>query len=86
MFSPLSTILVAILAYFFFGEELQTGSLLGGAIVIIGLYLLLLGKEGDQDQIKSQVQSSPTYDEEKDPHIEMETSQEEKAIQQGLEK
>ncbi|KAF2320452.1 hypothetical protein GH714_027546 [Hevea brasiliensis] len=74
MFSPLSTILVAILAYFFFGEELRTGSLLGGAIVIIGLYLLLLGKEVDQDQIKSQEQSPPTYDEEKDPHIHTETS------------
>ncbi|RDY01181.1 WAT1-related protein, partial [Mucuna pruriens] len=59
MFNPLGTVLVAILAYFVFGEQLHIGSLLGVAIVIIGLYLLLWGKESDRDY-KSQ-QSFPTH-------------------------
>ncbi|KAK7391622.1 hypothetical protein VNO78_20039 [Psophocarpus tetragonolobus] len=49
MFNPLCTILVAILAYFVFGEKLYLGSIIGALIVIIGLYLLLWGKEGDQE-------------------------------------
>lgn len=52
MFNPLSTILVAFLAYFVLGEKLYCGSILGGIIVIIGLYVVLWGKEGD---IKSEV-------------------------------
>ncbi|KAI4349407.1 hypothetical protein L6164_009999 [Bauhinia variegata] len=66
MFNPLGTILVAIMAYFVLGEQLHMGSLLGGVIVIIGLYLLLWGKEGDQDLLKSQQQSSLTHDEQKE--------------------
>ncbi|RDX74752.1 WAT1-related protein, partial [Mucuna pruriens] len=49
MFNPLSAILVAILAYFVLGEKLHLGSIIGALIVIIGLYLLLWGKEGDQE-------------------------------------
>ncbi|CAN1180902.1 WAT1-related protein At4g08300 [Linum perenne] len=49
-FNPLSTILVALLAYFIMGEKLYLGSIIGAVVVIIGLYLLLWGKEGDQQQ------------------------------------
>ncbi|KEH42713.1 putative EamA domain-containing protein [Medicago truncatula] len=49
MFNPLCTIFVTILAYFVFGEKLYLGSIIGGFIVIVGLYLLLWGKEGDKD-------------------------------------
>lgn len=61
MFNPLSTILVAILAYFVFGERLYTGSILGAVIVIVGLYLLLWGKDRDQDtmQLKERPSSFP---------------------------
>ncbi|KAK4482449.1 hypothetical protein RD792_009606 [Penstemon davidsonii] len=52
MFNPVSTILVAVLAYFVLGEKLYVGSILGGVIVIIGLYLLLWGKEKDEGQSK----------------------------------
>ncbi|KAG6668668.1 hypothetical protein I3843_01G179100 [Carya illinoinensis] len=48
MFNPLSTILVAILGYFVLGEKLYMGSILGAIIVILGLYMLLWGKDGDQ--------------------------------------
>ncbi|XVE72959.1 hypothetical protein DITRI_Ditri11bG0079500 [Diplodiscus trichospermus] len=65
MFNPLQTVMVAVLAYFVFGEKLYTGSLLGGVIVIIGLYLLLWGKERDQAYIKTQEQSSSHCDEQK---------------------
>ncbi|XP_052881925.1 WAT1-related protein At4g08300-like isoform X2 [Gossypium arboreum] len=49
MFNPLSTLLVALLGYFVLGERLYMGSILGGAIVIIGLYLVLWGKDRDQE-------------------------------------
>ncbi|KAB2003578.1 hypothetical protein ES319_D11G141600v1 [Gossypium barbadense] len=54
MFNPLQTLIVAVLAYFVFGEKLYTGSILGGVTVIIGLYLLLWGKEKDESYIKGQ--------------------------------
>ncbi|KAJ7954733.1 WAT1-related protein [Quillaja saponaria] len=63
MFNPVSTVLVAVLAYFILGEKLYLGSILGAVIVIVGLYLLLWGKEGDQEvHSKSQVQSNFHYD------------------------
>ncbi|XVF28625.1 hypothetical protein REPUB_Repub15cG0046300 [Reevesia pubescens] len=63
MFNPLITILVALLAYFVLGEKLYTGSILGGLIVIIGLYLLLWGKDRDQEvQIGGEEQSYSAYD------------------------
>ncbi|KAK7278487.1 hypothetical protein RJT34_23517 [Clitoria ternatea] len=49
MFNPLSTILVAILAYFILGEKLYLGSIIGAFSVIIGLYLLLWGKGGERE-------------------------------------
>ncbi|XVF71979.1 hypothetical protein PTKIN_Ptkin12aG0084000 [Pterospermum kingtungense] len=64
MFSPLSTVMVAVLAYFILGEKLYIGSILGGVIVIIGLYLLSWGKERDQAYIKTQEQEqeqSPSH-------------------------
>ncbi|KAK3041325.1 hypothetical protein RJ639_002306 [Escallonia herrerae] len=68
MFNPLSTILVAVLAYFVLGEKLYMGSILGGVIVIIGLYLLLWGKEGDQDiRTKMTEQTDMNYEEHEDP-------------------
>ncbi|GAU34309.1 hypothetical protein TSUD_20150 [Trifolium subterraneum] len=47
LFNPLSTIFVAILAYSVLGEKLYLGSIIGAFIVIIGLYMLLWGKEYD---------------------------------------
>ncbi|CAL9207868.1 unnamed protein product [Musa hybrid cultivar] len=50
MFNPLATIMVAVLAYFAFGEKLFLGSIIGGIVVAIGLYLVLWGKERDQEK------------------------------------
>ncbi|GAB4838178.1 hypothetical protein Ancab_027707 [Ancistrocladus abbreviatus] len=44
MFNPLSTVMVAVLASIFLHEEIYTGSLLGAAAVIVGLYVVLWGK------------------------------------------
>uniref|UniRef100_A0ACD5TUN6 Uncharacterized protein n=1 Tax=Avena sativa TaxID=4498 RepID=A0ACD5TUN6_AVESA len=49
MFNPLCTIMVAILAYIIFGENLYVGSIIGGVVVIAGLYMLLWGKDRDQE-------------------------------------
>lgn len=47
MFNPVTTIMVALLAYFVVGEKLYTGSIIGAVVVIVGLYLLLWGKDKD---------------------------------------
>ncbi|XP_024961850.1 WAT1-related protein At4g08300-like [Cynara cardunculus var. scolymus] len=69
MFNPLSTILVAVLAYFVLDEKLYTGSVLGGVIVIVGLYLLLWGKEGNKEaRVKKTELHYVTYEvDEEDP-------------------
>ncbi|TMW82553.1 hypothetical protein EJD97_005639 [Solanum chilense] len=54
MFNPLSTILVALLAYFVFGEKLYMGRIIGAIIVIFGLYLLLWGKEDPKSEKKDE--------------------------------
>lgn len=50
MFNPLLTVMVAILAYVVLGEHLYAGSVIGGVLVILGLYMLLWGKDRDQEQ------------------------------------
>ncbi|KAF7837493.1 WAT1-related protein [Senna tora] len=65
MFNPLLTILVAILSYFVFGDKLYLGCILGAIIVIIGLYLLLWGQEGDKEvhaNTKQQLQNTSSDD------------------------
>ncbi|XP_022958775.1 WAT1-related protein At4g08300-like isoform X1 [Cucurbita moschata] len=47
MYSPLGAVLVALLAYFVLGQRLYVGSIVGGVIVVVGLYLLLWGKEDE---------------------------------------
>ncbi|KAJ9182259.1 hypothetical protein P3X46_006274 [Hevea brasiliensis] len=78
MFNPISTILVAIFAYFVLGEKLYLGSILGAAVVIIGLYLLLWGKEDQQSHSKSQDQSYSSYNEQKETKIQRVASLESK--------
>ncbi|XP_010262297.1 PREDICTED: WAT1-related protein At1g44800-like isoform X2 [Nelumbo nucifera] len=69
MFNPLGTIMVAFVAYFVIGEKLYLGRVLGGVTVIIGLYLILWGKEGDQKfSKKAQELSSLTCEKEDKEH------------------
>ncbi|XP_041001714.1 WAT1-related protein At1g43650-like [Juglans microcarpa x Juglans regia] len=67
MFNPLSTILVAIVGYLVLGERLYMGCILGAFIAIIGLYMLLWGKDGDQEVHRdSQEQTYSTSNEQKE--------------------
>ncbi|GFQ00697.1 wat1-related protein at4g08300 [Phtheirospermum japonicum] len=59
MFNPLTTLLVAFVSFFVLGEKLYAGSILGGVIVIIGLYMLLWGKEHDEARIKPRDTQDP---------------------------
>ncbi|WMV32933.1 hypothetical protein MTR67_026318 [Solanum verrucosum] len=52
-FNPLNMVIVAILGSFILSEELNLGRVLGGAIIIIGLYLVIWGKSKDQQSSKS---------------------------------
>ncbi|XP_050251540.1 WAT1-related protein At4g08300-like isoform X4 [Quercus robur] len=63
MFNPLGAVLTALQSYFLLGERLHMGRILGAVVVIIGLYLVLWGKEGDQNHIKFQEKSDLTNDE-----------------------
>ncbi|XP_050387430.1 WAT1-related protein At2g39510-like [Argentina anserina] len=47
-FNPLATVMVAILGSFVLAEQLYLGSVIGAAVIIIGLYLVLWGKAKDQ--------------------------------------
>ncbi|WVY95961.1 hypothetical protein V8G54_028112 [Vigna mungo] len=82
MFNPLGTILVAILAYFLFGEQLHTGSLLGVVFVIIGLYLLLWGKESDRDY--NSQESSATDVEQRECKTQIKISAEQEVPQRNV--
>ncbi|KAK7355908.1 hypothetical protein VNO80_15172 [Phaseolus coccineus] len=82
LFNPLGTILVAILAYFLFGEQLHTGSLLGVVIVIIGLYLLLWGKDTDRDY--NSQQSLATHVEQRECRTQVKISAEKEVLQRNV--
>ncbi|KAG5246317.1 WAT1-related protein [Salix suchowensis] len=86
MFNPLATVMVAVLAYFLFGEEMHAGSILGGAVVIIGLYILLWGKDNDRNRNKSQEPSLSTCDEEKFGQLAVESSAERDIARQEVQR
>ncbi|XP_026421556.1 WAT1-related protein At2g39510-like [Papaver somniferum] len=72
MFNPVSTVLVAVLAYFVLGERLYMGSVIGGVIVIFGLYTVLWGKEGDKElQTELHAPSSSSDEEQKETKIQI---------------
>lgn len=72
MYNPLSAILVALLAYFVFGQNLYFGSIVGGGVVIIGLYLLLWSKQDEQKlQNKSPLESDSVHQTFKQPDLQI---------------
>ncbi|KAM6552930.1 hypothetical protein CsatB_013692 [Cannabis sativa] len=54
MFSPLCTVITAIIAALFLHEKLYVGSLVGALAVIIGLYIVLWGKAKDLEEIREE--------------------------------
>ncbi|XP_065865378.1 WAT1-related protein At5g07050-like isoform X2 [Euphorbia lathyris] len=49
-FVPLSTVVVAIMSLLILGEALHLGGIVGGTLIIIGLYVILWGKEVEKRQ------------------------------------
>ncbi|XP_054807607.1 WAT1-related protein At5g07050-like [Prosopis cineraria] len=49
MFNPLPTIFVAVLSYFVVGDKLHLGCIVGALVVVIGMYLMIWGKEEEQE-------------------------------------
>ncbi|KAI3892526.1 hypothetical protein MKW92_011394 [Papaver armeniacum] len=67
MFNPVSTVLVAVLAYFILGERLYMGS-----YCHFGLYTVLWGKEGDKElQTELHAPSSSSDQEQKETKIQI---------------
>ncbi|CAK9171361.1 unnamed protein product [Ilex paraguariensis] len=56
LFNPLCTVIVTIFAAIFLHEEIYTGSLLGAAGVIIGLYIVLWGKATDNEELNAEIE------------------------------
>ncbi|XP_065866599.1 WAT1-related protein At5g07050-like [Euphorbia lathyris] len=49
-FTPLSTLVTAIMSLLILGEALHLGGVVGGTLIIIGLYVILWGKEDQKRQ------------------------------------
>ncbi|XP_065615680.1 WAT1-related protein At2g39510-like [Quercus suber] len=68
-FSPLSSILVAIMGSFILFEAMSLGSVIGAIVIIVGLYMFLWGKNRDQplksgaEKVVPTVQNTATADE-----------------------
>ncbi|XP_050250393.1 WAT1-related protein At2g39510-like [Quercus robur] len=66
-FSPLSTILVAIMGSFILVETMFLGSVIGAIVIIVGLYMFLWGKNQDRksgaERVVPTAQNTATADE-----------------------
>lgn len=68
-------------------SNLQFGLLriVGAVIIIIGLYLVLWGKDRDQNHFKSQEQPTVISDNQKEPKMQVGSSAERQVLQMDLE-
>ncbi|XP_043709561.1 WAT1-related protein At1g09380-like [Telopea speciosissima] len=51
MFNPLVLVIVAVMGWAILNEKLYMGSALGSALIVVGLYVVLRGKEKEMDRI-----------------------------------
>jgi len=51
VFQPLQTLLVAAMAFIVLGDQLYSGSILGAMFIMLGLYLVLWGKNEERKQV-----------------------------------
>ncbi|KAK7267539.1 hypothetical protein RIF29_20215 [Crotalaria pallida] len=49
-FSPLTTVIAALVSSFFLGEQLYLAWVIGAIVIVLGLYLVVWGKSKDYDQ------------------------------------
>ncbi|XP_060206577.1 WAT1-related protein At3g18200 [Lycium barbarum] len=47
-FQPVQTVLVAVMAFVVLGDQLYSGGILGGLLIMVGLYLVLWGKNEEK--------------------------------------
>ncbi|KAK4350068.1 hypothetical protein RND71_029381 [Anisodus tanguticus] len=58
-FQPVQTVLVAVMAFVVLGDQLYSGGILGGLLIMVGLYLVLWGKN-EEKRIVSQHNTEET--------------------------
>ncbi|GFP99295.1 wat1-related protein at2g39510 [Phtheirospermum japonicum] len=51
-FNPLSMVIVAIMSSFIFAEQMTVGKVTGATVIVIGLYLVIWGKNKDLKEIE----------------------------------
>ncbi|XP_077242427.1 WAT1-related protein At3g18200-like [Tasmannia lanceolata] len=67
VFQPVSTLLVAIMAFLIFGDQLYSGAVIGAIVIMVGLYSVLWGKSNEKrigNQEKEETLTKHLLDEE----------------------
>ncbi|KAL9324451.1 hypothetical protein ACSQ67_009308 [Phaseolus vulgaris] len=59
VFQPVQTILVAFMAVLILGDQLYSGGLIGAIFIVLGLYLVLWGKNNEKKVTKSSSLTNP---------------------------
>ncbi|XP_021857943.1 WAT1-related protein At3g18200 [Spinacia oleracea] len=54
VFQPVQTILVAIMAALFLGDQLYSGGILGAVVITVGLYMVIWGKSNEYNNMVNQ--------------------------------
>ncbi|XVF09528.1 hypothetical protein REPUB_Repub07fG0101400 [Reevesia pubescens] len=54
VFQPLQTLVVAVMAFVFLGDQLYSGCVIGAVLIIVGLYLVLWGKTEEKNVGKAE--------------------------------
>ncbi|WZZ42786.1 hypothetical protein YC2023_039045 [Brassica napus] len=67
VFQPLQTLLVAAMAFLVLGDQLYSGSVLGAVFIMLGLYLVLWGKNQERRQMVEE--TSPQDPESLNKHL-----------------
>ncbi|KAM1120290.1 hypothetical protein ACFX2I_044386 [Malus domestica] len=62
IFNPLGLLLIALAATFLLNEKLYLGSILGGTLIVCGLYMVLWGKSKEMKMMTQQTQQPPLED------------------------
>ncbi|XP_022762929.1 WAT1-related protein At1g25270-like isoform X2 [Durio zibethinus] len=77
IFNPLGLVFVAIMGSLILDEKLHLGSIIGGILIICGVYVVLWGKAKEMKQ-KTQLVPTPTADKESDHETEEDDQKENK--------
>ncbi|XP_010506531.1 PREDICTED: WAT1-related protein At3g18200-like [Camelina sativa] len=59
VFQPLQTLIVAAMAFLILGDQLYSGRIVGAVFIMLGLYLVLWGKNEERKQVLGESQQDP---------------------------